>query len=411
MSDIQSIKQRYGIIGNDAELTHAIEVAVQVAVTDMSVLVTGESGVGKEVFSRIIHDNSPRKHNKRISVNCGAIPEGTIESELFGHVKGAFTSADSNRKGYFAEADGGTIFLDEVGELPMNMQVKLLRVLESGEYIPVGSSKPLHCDVRVVAATNVDLLSAIAKGKFREDLYYRLNQISISIPPLRKRKDDIYMLFKRFAVDQAEKYHMPHISLTQDAREYMKNYTWQGNVRQLKNVAEQISIIEQDRTIDAATLQKYIPPLNSLPMVIENSYTMMDSDKAIEMVLQNKKDIDALKKEFEQFKELAANLINHINGSQTLLIDNATASNHPIQTDRIEAEPIIEPMHSRTEESKTSYVEKTDMVLNLAEIEKATIIEALKQTHGHREKAAEKLGISQRTLYRKINDYNIDIKK
>ena len=242
--DIQSVKTRFGILGNNPQLNKALEIALQVSVTNMSVLVTGESGVGKEVFSKIIHQYSSRKHNKYIAVNCGAIPEGTIESELFGHVKGAFTSADRDRKGYFSEADKGTIFLDEVGELPLSMQAKLLRVLESGEFLPVGSSKLQRVDVRIVAATNVNLLDAINKGRFREDLYYRLSQVSIYVPPLRERKDDIYLLFRRFAVDQAEKYKMPILSLTNEARNYLLNYRWKGNIRQLKNVTEQISIIE-----------------------------------------------------------------------------------------------------------------------------------------------------------------------
>ena len=401
MTDIQSIKQRFGIIGNDPQLMHAINVAVQVAVTDMSVLVTGESGVGKEVFSKIIHTNSPRKHNKYIAVNCGAIPEGTIESELFGHVKGAFTNADRDRKGYFAEADKGTIFLDEVGELPMNMQVKLLRVLESGEYLPVGSSKTMHCDVRVVAATNVNLISAIEKGTFREDLYYRLNQISIAIPPLRKRKDDIYMLFKRFAVDQAEKYNMPHISLTTDARDYLKNYPWQGNVRQLKNVAEQISIIEQDREINAETLQRYSPPVSSLPAVIEDTNSSFDHDEALFTIMQNQKNIKNLQNDVEQLKNVVATSINRINPSAALLIDDPHLHN------------TVKPIEDNSafgEEDKEQIIEMEENcpVMTLEEMEIQMIKSALRRNGGHRAAAAKELGISERTLYRKINDYNIE---
>ncbi|MBP3253582.1 MAG: sigma 54-interacting transcriptional regulator [Bacteroidales bacterium] len=409
MADIQAIKQRFGIIGNDVQLMRAIEVAVEVAITDMSVLVTGESGVGKEVFSKIIHNYSPRKHGKYIAVNCGAIPEGTIESELFGHVKGAFTNADRDRKGYFAEADKGTIFLDEVGELPMNMQVKLLRVLESGEFLPVGSSKTLHCDVRVVAATNVNLINAIEKGTFREDLYYRLNQISISIPPLRKRKDDIYMLFKRFAVDQAEKYNMPHISLTPQAREYLKNYPWQGNVRQLKNVAEQISIIEKDRTIDTETLMRYIPPVSSLPMVVNNGFeNVQTQDEALFAIMQNKKDIADLRNDVEQLKNVVATLINNrIPHATPLLIDNNGEINNstytPAHADIINAD-------SYAGESKEQVIEmdESKAVMTLAEMEKQAIISSLKRHRGHRAQAAKELGISERTLYRKINDYNLD---
>lgn len=411
MADLQAIKQRFGIIGNSPELNHAISVAVQVAVTDMSVLVTGESGVGKEVFSKIIHYYSPRKHEKYIAVNCGAIPEGTIESELFGHLKGAFTNADRDRKGYFAEADKGTIFLDEVGELPMNMQVKLLRVLESGEYLPVGSSKTMHCDVRVVAATNVNLLSAIEKGKFREDLYYRLNQISITIPPLRKRKDDIYMLFKRFAVDQAEKYHMPHISLTPQAREYLKNYPWQGNVRQLKNIAEQISIIESDREIDVQTLSKYIPPVESLPMVVEQDYKGMDADDALNMLLQNKNDISYLKEELNKLKNAVATLLSKISTNQPLLID--TKNDNEVKTYAVEdlhdnynitqQEPQnINPKHFTADQREST------TPLTLEQMEKQAIIDALNRHQGHRAQAAQELGISQRTLYRKINYYNLE---
>ena len=407
MADIQSIKQRFGIIGNDPQLMHAINVAVEVAVTDMSVLVTGESGVGKEVFSKIIHTNSPRKHNKYIAVNCGAIPEGTIESELFGHVKGAFTNADRDRKGYFAEADKGTIFLDEVGELPMNMQVKLLRVLESGEYLPVGSSKTMHCDVRVVAATNVNLIHAIEKGTFREDLYYRLNQISITIPPLRKRKDDIYMLFKRFAVDQAEKYNMPHISLTADAREYLKNYPWQGNVRQLKNVAEQISIIEQDREINAQTLKQYIPPVSALPAVIEGNNTAIDQDEALFTVMQNKRDIANLRNDVEQLKTLVATLINNVNNSAPLLIENNNTSYQRQNVQRIE-DPLVETSPYKTiEKEQVIEMDDSNTVMTLEEMEIKMIIAALKRNNNRRNAAAKELGISERTLYRKINDYNI----
>ncbi len=408
MADIQSIKQRFGIVGNDPQLMHAIDVAVQVAVTDMSVLVMGESGVGKEVFSKIIHTSSPRKHNKYIAVNCGAIPEGTIESELFGHVKGAFTNADRDRKGYFAEADKGTIFLDEVGELPMNMQVKLLRVLESGEYLPVGSSKTLHCDVRVVAATNVNLISAIEKGTFREDLYYRLNQISISIPPLRKRKDDIYMLFKRFAVDQAEKYNMPHISLTTDAREYLKNYAWQGNVRQLKNIAEQISIIEHDREINAETLKRYIPPITSLPVAIDNIEQSFDKDEALYTIMQNKKDIAFLRSEVEQLKNVVGTFINHMNPSTTLLLqDSNLHDTTPLQ--HISSSVTEDNVFDAQEKEQVIEIDEKCPIMTLEEMEVQMITSALKRNNGHRALAAKELGISERTLYRKISDYNIEV--
>lgn len=408
MADIQAIKQRFGIIGNDPQLIHAITVAVEVAVTDMSVLVMGESGVGKEVFSKIIHTNSPRKHGKYIAVNCGAIPEGTIESELFGHVKGAFTNADRDRKGYFAEADKGTIFLDEVGELPMNMQVKLLRVLESGEYLPVGSSKTMHCDVRVVAATNVNLINAIEKGKFREDLYYRLNQISITIPPLRKRKEDIYMLFKRFAVDQAEKYNMPHISLTADAREYLKNYPWQGNVRQLKNIAEQISIIEKDREIDSQTLRQYIPPVNTLPTIVEAKDQTIDADEALYTIYQNQKEINNLRKEVDQIKSILTSFMQATKQNEPLLLqgheyqqtDTISTINTPIDT---------EPVEDKKDKDKSIIqIEEPETLPTLEEVERKMIISALKRNNGKRSLAAKELGISERTMYRKINDYNLE---
>lgn len=398
MIDIQSIKNRFGIIGNNDKLNRAIEVAVQVAVTDMSVLVIGESGVGKEVFSKIIHQNSQRKHNKYIAVNCGAIPEGTIESELFGHVKGAFTNADRDRKGYFSEADKGTLFLDEVGELPMSMQVKLLRVLESGEFLPVGSSKPLHADVRIVAATNVNLLQAIEKGTFREDLYYRLNQISITIPPLRNRKEDIYLLFRRFAVEQAEKYHMPIVSLTDKAKEYLMNYPWQGNIRQLKNIAEQISIIEKDRDIDVDRLKSYIPPISTLPVIVGETENINDKDKVLMTVFQNKKDIKELKEDVEKIKNVLNSIINP---QKPLLI------NPHIDDNNKELEDISEDVNDEKSQEIIE-IEDNNQPLTLADMEKNAIVEALKRHNGKRALAAKELGISERTLYRKINDYNLE---
>lgn len=401
--DIQSIKREFGILGNSPQLNRAIQVAVEVAQTDMSVLVTGESGVGKEVFSKIIHKNSARKHNKYIAVNCGAIPEGTIESELFGHVKGAFTNADRDRKGYFAEADKGTIFLDEVGELPMNMQVKLLRVLESGEFIPVGSSKTLHCDVRIVAATNVNLLSAIEEGRFREDLYYRLNQISISIPPLRERQDDIYLLFKFFAVNQAEKYHMPHISLTVDAREYLKRYPWKGNVRQLKNVAEQISIVEQSREIDTQTLMRYIPMESALTLVKDsNTSSDFNKDELFMTIMQSKRDIENLKTEVGQLKEALMVLMGNIRNTDSILPPPSTEPNNN--------STVI--THNNTKDNDIEIIELEDenRPQTLAEIEKEAIERAYKKNNTIKA-AAEELGVSERTLYRKIIEYDLDRKK
>ncbi|MBQ9253386.1 MAG: sigma-54-dependent Fis family transcriptional regulator [Bacteroidales bacterium] len=401
--DIQSIKREFGILGNSPQLNRAIQVAVEVAQTDMSVLVTGESGVGKEVFSKIIHKNSARKHNKYIAVNCGAIPEGTIESELFGHVKGAFTNADRDRKGYFAEADKGTIFLDEVGELPMNMQVKLLRVLESGEFIPVGSSKTLHCDVRIVAATNVNLLYAIEEGRFREDLYYRLNQISISIPPLRERQDDIYLLFKFFAVNQAEKYHMPHISLTADAREYLKRYPWKGNVRQLKNAAEQISIVEQSREIDTQTLMRYIPMESALTLVKDsNASSDFNKDELFMTIMQSKRDIENLKTEVGQLKEALMVLMGNIRNTDSILPPPSTEPNNN--------STVI--THNNTKDNDIEIIELEDenRPQTLAEIEKEAIERAYKKNNTIKA-AAEELGVSERTLYRKIIEYDLDRKK
>src|SRR5574344_1574022 len=406
--DIQSVKTRFGILGNNPQLNKALEIALQVSVTNMSVLVTGESGVGKEVFSKIIHQYSSRKHSKYIAVNCGAIPEGTIESELFGHVKGAFTSADRDRKGYFSEADKGTIFLDEVGELPLSLQAKLLRVLESGEFLPVGSSKPQRVDVRIVAATNVNLLDAISKGRFREDLYYRLSQVSIYVPPLRERKDDIYLLFRRFAVDQAERYKMPIISLTNEARNYLLNYRWKGNIRQLKNVTEQISIIEKEKLITLDVLKEYIPPISALPMVVDsfsNDESFYNQKDILLSILNNKQQIDLLKKEIEEIKVFIKQLIGE-HKIEPLLIPKQTSSanlvyptiKEEIQKMEEEEEVIDNDDFSEVDESPTT----------LIEMEKKMIISALERANGKRSIAAKELGISERTLYRKINEFEIN---
>jgi len=315
--DIQKIKLRYGIIGNDPKLNMAINKAIQVAPTDLSILISGESGVGKDVFSRIIHENSLRKHVKQgkglISVNCGAIPEGTIESELFGHVKGAFTGAERNRKGYFEEADGGTIFLDEIGELPLAMQVKLLRVLENGEIMPVGSSTAQKINVRIVAATNVDLVAAVRDGHFREDLYYRLQQISISIPPLRERKDDIPLLFRKFSSDVAEKYNMPPIFLTEDARQYLMNYPWYGNIRELKNMTEQIAVVETERTITRAILQNYLNyvPEEKMPALVTptmNSNTTISDRELLLKALSMGQMISEMRNEINDLRNAVTQL-------------------------------------------------------------------------------------------------------
>ncbi len=406
--DIQAIKTRYGILGNNPQLNRALEIALQVSITDMSVLVTGESGVGKEVFSKIIHQNGLRKHNKYIAVNCGAIPEGTIESELFGHVKGAFTSADRDRKGYFSEADKGTIFLDEVGELPLSMQAKLLRVLETGEFLPVGSSKLQRVDVRIVAATNVNLLEAINKGRFREDLYYRLSQVSIFVPPLRKRKDDIYLLFRRFAVDQAEKYKMPVITLTNEARNYLLNYRWKGNIRQLKNVTEQISIIEKERLITLDILKKYIPPVSTLPMVVDacsNEEPFCSQKDILLSLLTNKQQIELLKKEVEEIKEFIKQLIGE--HAEPILIPKQASEPNILYSPNLQEGKQKEEVEEIIDNDEYSEVDETPMTLE--EMEKKMIIAALERANGKRSTAAKELGISERTLYRKINEFEINL--
>lgn len=407
--DIQSVKTRFGILGNNPQLNKALEIALQVSVTNMSVLVTGESGVGKEVFSKIIHQYSSRKHNKYIAVNCGAIPEGTIESELFGHVKGAFTSADRDRKGYFSEADKGTIFLDEVGELPLSFQAKLLRVLESGEFLPVGSSKLQRVDVRIVAATNVNLLDAISKGRFREDLYYRLSQVSIYVPPLRERKDDIYLLFRRFAVDQAERYKMPIISLTNEARNYLLNYRWKGNIRQLKNVTEQISIIEKEKLITLDVLKEYIPPISALPMVVDsfsNDESFYNQKDILLSILNNKQQIDLLKKEIEEIKVFIKQLIGE-HKIEPLLIPKQTSSANLVYSTNIKEENETEDEEEIVDNDDFSEVDESPTTL--IEMEKKMIISALERAKGKRSIAAKELGISERTLYRKINEFEINL--
>ncbi len=420
--DIQTIKQRYGIIGNDPKLLLAINKAIQVAPTDLSILITGESGVGKDVFSRIIHENSLRKHTKQgrglISVNCGAIPEGTIESELFGHVKGAFTGADKNRKGYFEEADGGTIFLDEIGELPLAMQVKLLRVLENGEIIPVGSSTALKIDVRIVAATNVDLVAAVRNGRFREDLYYRLQQISIYIPPLRERIDDIPLLFRKFSSDVAEKYHMPPIFLTDEARQYLMHYPWYGNIRELKNVTEQIAVVETERTITREILQNYLnyvpeekmpalfnPSDNTNPSLISDRELLLKALSMGQMISEMRNEINDLRQAVTQ---LAQGLpLTHDHSVQP--------SSFPIiDTPQPPVDPTIHVIHPNDTITPTDEeFQETEMVedepLALEEREKRAIRLALERHAGKRTLAAKDLHISERTLYRKIKEYGIDI--
>ncbi|MEE0266655.1 MAG: sigma-54 dependent transcriptional regulator [Bacteroidales bacterium] len=385
--DISAVKKNFRIIGNDNKLNEAVSIAVRVAPTDSTIVITGESGVGKDVFARIIHQNSRRKQNNYVAVNCAAIPEGTIESELFGHIKGSFTGADKDRKGYFAEADKGTIFLDEIGELPITTQSKLLRILENGEIIPVGSSKAIKVDVRVVAATNVNLYKAVEKGKFREDLYYRLNQVVINVPSLRERREDIPLLFRYFSREHADKYQVPRINLSQEATEYLKNYRWKGNVRELKNIAERISILEMNRDIDLPTLQKYIPILEKLPILSEQrEETSENRDDIIRMVLQNHKDVLELRNELEQLKNFVRQLL---------------------ETTPIQQKSLLLPSN---EEEEFVTMEDTPTTQNLKDLERTAIIEALERNNGKRGLAAKELGFSERTLYRKITEYGLNNK-
>ncbi len=414
MKDLQNIKQRFGIIGNNEGINRAIDIAVQVAPTDLSVLITGESGSGKEVFPQVIHSHSTRKHGPYFAVNCGAIPEGTIDSELFGHEKGSFTGATDSRKGYFEVADGGTIFLDEVAELPLSTQVRLLRVLEAGEFIRVGSSKVQKTNVRVIAASNVDVPRAIDSGRFREDLFYRLNTVPIRIPPLRERGEDIILLFRKFSVDFAEKYRMPAIRLDSDAKNILLNYSWPGNVRQLKNITEQISIIESDREIKASTLKPYLPDYDSvkLPAVINR-----DNDKAFssEREILYKILFD-MKSDMNDLKKLVYDLIRH--GGVDIEIDetNSDTIRHLFRKTKEEM-----PVTKMTEGSSVNFesrkgindIQDTEEIveesLSLSGKEVEMIKKALEKYNGKRKLAANELGISERTLYRKIKEYGIEM--
>ena len=406
--DIQDIKQRFEIIGNSPGLHRAIEVAVQVAATDLTVLITGESGTGKEVFPQIIHQYSSRKHGKYIAVNCGAIPEGTIDSELFGHEKGSFTGALSDRKGYFQEADDGTIFLDEIGELPLSTQVRLLRVLETGEFIRVGSSKMIKTNVRVIAATNVNLPKAIDEGKFREDLFYRLNTVPISILPLRQRSEDIHLLFRKFARDFAEKYRMPPIRLDEDARILLENYRWPGNVRQLKNITEQISIIEQNRDISANVIQRYLPAhsTKNLPALLSKSEENTFSNEReilYKILFDMKKDMTDLKK---LVLDIMENKETPVSGDQARIIRNLYDNDSlNFQPQEQSSKSIHIPTIDKDNIQDTEEVIQESLSLEDKEIE--LIQKALEKHNGKRKYAAQELGISERTLYRKIKEYNI----
>ncbi len=387
--DIQQIKQRFGIIGNCVGLNRAIDVALQVAPTDLSVLITGESGVGKEVFPQIIHQNSTRKHGQYIAVNCGAIPEGTIDSELFGHEKGSFTGALADRKGYFEVADGGTIFLDEAGELPLPTQARLLRVLESGEFIKVGSSKVQKTNVRIVAATNVNLVKAVAEGRFREDLYYRLNTVPIQIPPLRERADDIVLLFRKFAADCADKYRMPAIRLDDDARRLLLSYRWPGNIRELKNVTERISVIEENREITADILRIYLPNADvpKYPVLVnrESDQKSFANEREIlyQVLFDMRKDVNDLKK-----------LVHDIIGGNVTTVSVDKETNYP--------------SHIQTPFVQEAVTVEDDESMSLEDVEKDMIRKALERHKGKRKDAAADLKISERTLYRKIKEYNLE---
>jgi len=416
--DLQSVKQRFGIIGNSPALNHALKIAVQVAATDVSVLISGESGVGKEVFSKILHQLSNRKHGKFIAVNCGAIPEGTIDSELFGHEKGSFTGAFEARQGYFETVSGGTIFLDEVAEMPLGTQARLLRVLETGEFIKVGSSKVQKTDVRVIAASNVELVDQISKNKFREDLYYRMNTVSIHIPPLRERSDDIPLLFRKFAIDFAEKYASQPIQLDELAINYLRNYPWPGNIRQLKNVAEQISVLAPYRLVEGEEVLKYLPTVNrnsGLPMLTAQPGTEDLNEREIlyKVLFDMKKDLNELKKvvghmvhaqddlQFSQADQVYLEQLMH----QGTAEENRNQSVVP--TSIISGNAGFGEIRSKFDQRQD--VEDIEENLSLEEVEKRMILRALKKHQGRRKNAAVELGISERTLYRKIKEYDIEV--
>lgn len=409
--DLQSIKNRFGLIGNSPALNYALEVAVQVSNTDLTVLIAGESGVGKEAFSHIIHSLSARKHNAFIAVNCGAIPEGTIDSELFGHEKGSFTGAVDSRKGYFETVNGGTIFLDEIGEMPLGTQARLLRVLETGEFIRVGSSKVQKTDVRVITATNRDLLQQVQNGKFREDLYYRLNTVPIRVPALRDRKEDIIVLFRKFVVDFAERYKTTPVQLDEEARQILTNYPFPGNVRELKNLAEQISVLAKDKQVNAKELSRFLPEhstANRLPVLVQNdgqSGPEFNNEREIlyKLFFDMKRDVTELKKLFVEMVQ-----------NPGMVTQNPAVFSEIRDLQRVENNPVIVPnstpappvlVHNATDIHEHEEVEES---LNIMDKEKELIIKALKKHRNKRKDAAMDLGISERTLYRKLKEYDID---
>ncbi len=424
--DLQSIKNRFGIIGNSPALNHALNTAVQVANTDLTVLIVGESGVGKEAFSQIIHSLSARKHNPFIAVNCGAIPEGTIDSELFGHEKGAFTGAVDSRKGYFETVNGGTIFMDEIGEMPLGTQARLLRVLETGEFIRVGSSKVQKTDVRVIAATNRELLEFAQKGRFREDLYYRLSTVPIRVPSLRDRKEDIPLLFRKFVVDFAERYKMTAVQLEEDAKTLLIQYPWQGNVRELKNIAEQISVLSPNPVITANEMRRFLPekPGNRLPVLAGQAPTAEFSNEReilYKLFFDMKKDVTELKKMFLDILQNPSLVNSAANYTRESLMndyhpngDAAPMINAPVMQQPVNTQPSILPSGSGNtsavllHDDDIHHHEEVDESLNIMDKEKELIIKALKKHKGKRRDASLDLGISERTLYRKLKEYDID---
>ena len=416
--DIQSIKNRFGIIGNSPALNYALQVASQVANTDLTVLINGESGVGKEVFSQIIHSLSARKHNPFIAVNCGAIPEGTIDSELFGHEKGSFTGAVDARKGYFETVNGGTIFLDEIGELPLGTQARLLRVLETGEFIRVGSSKVQKTDVRVIAATNKDLLQLVQAGKFREDLYYRLSTVPIRVPALHDRPEDIHLLFRKFAADFANKYKTSPVQLDEEAKNLLISYPWPGNVRELKNIAEQISVLSQDKLINAKTLNKFLQPYsnNRLPVLAHpnGSSTDFSNEREIlyKLFFDMKKDVTELKR---MFLDILQNP-NKVAQNQAFINELKESDNYRLKTNEVLQPVLVQPAVQHVQPAPVTIGmpgdidehEEVEESLNIIDKEKELIIKALKKHKGKRKDAALDLGISERTLYRKLKEYDIE---
>ena len=408
-SELQTIKQRYSIVGNCEALNRALDVALQVAPTDLSVLIVGESGVGKEIIPRVIHDNSPRRREKYFAINCGSIPEGTIDSELFGHVKGSFTGAINDSPGYFGVAHKGTLFLDEVGELPMATQARLLRVLENGEYIPVGGTEIRKTDVRVVAATNVNIRQAISEGRFREDLYYRLNQVPVQMPPLRERGEDIVLLFRLFAMQMAEKYRMDKVVLTDEAKRLLMRYKWPGNVRQLKNITEQISILSTERTITPDILLKFIPQdqeSTQLATIHREGEHSFESEREIlyKILFELRGNVNDMRREMGALKKQ----IEEVQGGRPLAADTTLATTQlaPLQP----IQPLASPMMEDAEAEEYVELEREPESLNLSDIGRQMLEKALERNAGNRKKAAQELGISDRTLYRRLKQYGLDNK-